>query len=99
MKQRRHLKHQLGYALAIGAKHRRIVFAHHMQYHIVIGLVGVVPMTMPVGGTHVHLHIAHPQVTINLNFCVKKIGTCIGVKQALINDTHLAPIIGQHVFA
>ena len=79
VKQWRHLEHQLRYALAIGAIDWRVVLVHYMQNDAVVGAVAIVAMAFPVAGTHMHLDVAHPRLSVNLHFGVEEVGASVGV--------------------
>ena len=65
-----------------------------MLYHRIVGLVGVVIVTLPIGGSVVYLYISHPHTAIYAYLGIEKVGACIGVESARINHLH-SPSIGS----
>ena len=56
-----------------------------------------VAVAFPVGGTHVQLHVAGPQVPVDLDLGVEEVGARVGVEQSRVDHTHLEPVVGHHV--
>ena len=56
-------------------------------------------VTFPVTGAHMDFDVAHPQVLVNLDLGVEKVGPRVGVEQPWVNDAHLAAVVGHHVLA
>ena len=88
----RHRQHKLWHSLTIVIGKLFVFDAHNMQNDILISRVAVVPMTMPIAGTDMYLHIANPNDAVNLHFGVQKIRTSICVVQTRIQDFQGASI-------
>ena len=69
---------------------RGIVLEHHMQHHIIVGVVGAVVVAVPVGRLHMHFDIAHPQGVADADVGVYEIGARITIERpwAFHNDRH-----------
>ena len=89
----------MGNALAIDAGDGSIVLLDDVQDDAVVGRVLIMVVAFPIAGAHVDFDVAHPQVTVNLYFGVKEVGTRVGIEQAWVDDAHLTPVVGHHVLA
>ena len=65
--------------LTIGIHHFGIEHPSHMQYHIVVSLILVVPMQIPIARLVVNLNITHPQRLSNPYLRIEEIRTSIVV--------------------
>ena len=45
----------------------------------------------------VQLHVAGPQVPVDLDLGVEEVGARVGVEQSRVDHTHLEPVVGHHV--
>ena len=67
-----------------------------MKYNRIVGRVGVVMVTQPVGGLHMNLHIAGPGLAVDYHGGIEKVGPGVGVELALIHHSHTAPVDSGH---
>ena len=70
---RRHLQGDLGRQLAVGGTCRRIDHPHHMEYHVVVSGVVLMPVAEPVGGQLVNFHVAGPQHAVYPHLGIEKV--------------------------
>ena len=91
----RNLKLQLWQVFATRVLHVAVGHAHHMEHHIVVSRIVVVPVLVPVAGTVVNLHIAHPQRAVDLQLCVEEVGP--GIPAVMESGIHYldAPAISS----
>ena len=57
-----------------------------MQYHRIVGGIGIMAMAEPVGSAHMDFHISHPGLAIDFHSGVEKVGPGIGVEYPLVHD-------------
>ncbi len=72
-----------------------VVLFDYMEYNGVVGGVGVVVMSHPVGGTDVYFDVSHPRLVIDFHLCVEKIRARIGVQFARVDDDEPTAISGH----
>lgn len=77
-----HLRNQF----TAGAVDGRVVDLHYMQYHRIVGGIGIMAMAEPVGSAHMDFHISHPGLAIDFHSGVEKVGPGIGVEYPLVHD-------------
>ncbi len=68
-----------------------------MQYHRVVGGIGVVVVAVPVARSHVYFHIACPHLVAYHDFGIEEIGTGTGVEFAGVDDPHTRSGTRRHV--
>ena len=88
----RNLKHQLRQIVTIQGLHIHIGQRHHMQHHIIITRIAVMPVAIPVTGLEVNLHVARPGGTANLHLGIKKVWTSIAVVQSGVQNLYDASV-------
>ena len=77
----RHIDLHLGQRLATVSDDSTVGIAYDMQDHIVIARIAVVSVLVPVGGTAMNLHIAHPQHAVDLQLCIEEVGAGVIIVQ------------------
>ena len=93
----RHIQLHLRDIFSLRILHIGIHLTHHVEHHIIITWVTVVMVLIPVAGLVMDLDIAHPQGTVDLDFGIKEVGTCIPVMQPRIDHFDVLAV-GCHQF-
>ena len=85
-------QHQRGNLLTVGAVDRGIGHLDHMQHHRVVGRVEVMVVPTPVRSPPVNLHVTGPDVTVDTNLGIEKIGARVGIQPPHVDYPHLAAV-------
>ena len=78
----------LGHGLGVGR-------LHHMEHHVVVTGVLVVPVPEPVGGLHVDFHISGPHGLAYLHLGVEEVGPLVAVGLSGVDYLHAFPLGGE----
>ena len=88
-------QHKTGQRLAIRPAQALVFVEHHVQDHVVVGGVGVVPVCQPVGGIQVDFHVASPQRFVQANAGIEKIRPGMQVRFAGMQDFERLTVGGK----
>ena len=82
-------KHHLRNHPARRSRHLHISLGHHMENHIIVSRIPIMPMPEPVGSFQMQLHITHPFRTVHTNLGIEEVRTRItSVMQSRVNHLH-----------
>ena len=87
-----HLQYQLRQGASVLRLHRHVRASHHVEHHVVVGFVRVVVVAIPVGGSIVNFHVAHPERAADFDFRIKEVGPLVPIVQSRVDDVHLLSV-------
>ena len=95
---RGHIELKLGHILAVTLHHLGIQHLGHMQNHIVVVAILIVPMHIPIGRFVVNFHITSPHGAANPDLGIRKIRTGIVIQFTRINHFYELAIARSELF-